>query len=114
MRDDGLSLKNLVDYAKALKLKLEIGFAEPTFRIVDRIKHHAFKMRYYLDQLCELVGDDPQIEKAVRDFYGEAFVNVMNLIAESYKKLPARKESAAKETSPIHVSGFSELQQSGK
>ena len=109
--DENLSLKDLIDYARVLKLQLDIGFASPAVKIVDRVKHHAFKMRHYLDQLCDLVGDDPEMEKAVRDFYGEAFVNVMKLIAESYGKLPLKRAADTKKPLPIRVSGPSELLQ---
>jgi transcriptional regulator with XRE-family HTH domain len=107
-RDEDLSVKDLLDYAKALKLRLEIGYGHPSFKLVDQIKFHAFKMKEGLERLCELAKDDPEMTEGVRKFFGEAFVNVLSLITESYKKLP--KKGKAEEKSTIQVSAPVEIQ----
>ena len=100
--DESLSVKDLVDYGKAFKLQLEIGFHDPSVKIVDHVKFHAFEMKKHLDKLCVLAKDDPAFVEAVRRFYGEAFVNVLGLIADSIKKLPAKKEKV-QETPAIQI-----------
>lgn len=109
-RDEDLSVKDLLDYGKALKLRLEIGYSRPSFKLVDQIKFHAFKMKEGLERLCELAKDDPEMTEGIRKFFGEAFVNVLGLITESYKKLP--KKEKPEEKSNIQVSGPVEFQNS--
>lgn len=113
-RDEDLSVKDLFDYAKALKLRLEIGYSHLSFKLVDQIKFHAFKMKEGLEQLCELTKDDPEMTEGVRKFYGEAFVNVLSLITESYKKLPKKEKEKTEEKSTIHISAPIELQNSAR
>src|SRR3989338_7288123 len=38
-----LSVQDLLDYGKAMNLKLELGYRQPSLKIVDMIKYHAFK-----------------------------------------------------------------------
>lgn len=103
-RDIDLSMKDLLAYAKALKLQLEIGYRNPNQKLVDDIKHHAFKMIAGLEQLCSLAKDDPEMVEGVRKFHAEALMNVLSLISASYQKLPAKEKSKKEETLPLHVS----------
>ena len=102
--DKEVSLDDLLMYSKALKLQLEIGFADHSVKIVDQIKYHALKMHHYMDQLCELAKDDPEIIEGVRKFYGDALFNVLNLITSSYKRLPTKKKTAGAQELPIQIS----------
>ena len=55
--DSELSIGDLVDYAKALDLKLEIGYRKPSAKIVDLIKYHALRISAYLNQLVDMAKD---------------------------------------------------------
>jgi len=106
-----LSVKDLLAYGEVFDLQLDVGYNDPSTKIVDHIKYHAFKMKGALDRLCELAKDDPALIKGVKNFFGEAFVNVLVLIAESYKKLP--KEKKEKEPT-VHVSAPPEMKSLSK
>jgi len=104
--DNKLSIQDLLDYAKALNLHLEIGYRHSSFKIVDLIKYHAFKIKTYLNQLTALAkGDaDPEIEEGIAKFHIEALVNLNRFISESFSKLDFFKKKRIKEKTHIHIS----------
>lgn len=89
--DDKISIKDLLDYASAFDLQLEVGYGAKNQRIVDEIKHHAIQMYQKLQRLAELAQDDPAIVDGVRRFHLEAFVNLIDLVTKSHDKLPKNK-----------------------
>lgn len=66
--DSEISVKDLLDYSKALNLQLEIGFRNSNAKIVDLIKYHATKIKYYLERLEEIGKKDDKIAKGINDF----------------------------------------------
>ena len=63
--NDEITIKELLDYGKALNLQLEVGYRNTSTKIVDLIKYHAFKIRDYLEQLDELVKEDKDIAQGI-------------------------------------------------
>ena len=94
--DAELTLEDLVDYADALDFILQIGFIKKNRTIVEEVKHHAFSIKRSMNQLAKLAhGSDPSIIKAVADFHGEAFFNLLHMIQESAANLPVHPDTGA-------------------
>lgn len=118
--DQELTLKDLMDYANALNLQVELGYRTPSVKIVDLIKYHAFKIKDYLEQLTKLAKEkeDESINEGVQQFHGETIYNLVKITLDSLSKLnisqrrlhPAKKEQIHI-TAPIDIN---ELKQSKK
>ena len=104
--DRELSIGDLLDYAKALNLQLEMGYRHHSARIVDLIKYHAFKIKDYLNQLAALAQNDDEMEGGVARFHFEAKHNIDKFIADSFSKLNiVRKlQKQIPEKTDIHIS----------
>jgi len=104
--DNELSISDLIDYAKALNLKLELGYRKSSVKIVDLIKYHASKISKYLNQLVDLAKDkkDDDIAEGVDRFLGEAVYNMIRISVEPYAKLLKAKNIRKKEKQMIHIS----------
>jgi len=105
-QDEDIRIKDLIDYAKALNLKLEIGYRHSSMKIVDLIKYHALKISEYLNQLVAITRDkeDAAIDKGVESFFGETIYNMIRLIAEPYLKFKKIKDKRKQEKEVIHIS----------
>jgi len=102
--DKDISIGDLLNYANAMEFHLEIGFRQPSIRIVDLIKYHALKIKMYLEQLTKLAKTDEDIGKGVADFHFEAMHNINRFIADSLSKLKIGKQKRKQEKSKIHIS----------
>ena len=102
--DKDISIKDLLDYAKALNLQLEIGYRHRSAKIVDLIKYHAFKIQEYLNQLSALAKDDETLNKSIAQFHGEALFNIGKIVFDSLSKLKIVEKIRPREKTPIHIS----------
>lgn len=66
--DSEISVKDLLDYSKALDLQLEIGFRNSNVKIVDLIKYHTTKIQHYLERLKEIGKKDQKIAEGINKF----------------------------------------------
>jgi transcriptional regulator with XRE-family HTH domain len=104
-RDEALSVKDLLDYGRALNLQLEIGYRDKSTRIVDLIKYHAFKIKGYLEQLVKLAEDDKDMAKGILKFHVEAFANISNFVLKNIPELHQKLEKKSlKESNVVHIS----------
>lgn len=92
-KDKNLSLGDILDYAGALGLNVELGFV-PEMTITEKIKMHAIQVKSLLERLCDLSKDDKEITREVLKFHAEAFFNFAQLVIESAKKLTTPKKSS--------------------
>ena len=102
--DQDITIKDLLDYGKALNLHLEIGYRHPSAKVVDLIKYHAFKIRSYLNMLTGLAKDDEKLKESIADFHLEALFNICKIIAVSLSKLDFTQKVKKKEEQLIHFS----------
>lgn len=101
--NDNLKMHDLIAYAKALGLELNIGFGKP-MKIVDKIKIHAFQVKSHLDQLVNMATEnkDEHMIAGVVNMFKETIYNVNKLIAESAAPLE-KQIRRPKETLQVHA-----------
>ncbi|HEX3019609.1 MAG TPA: helix-turn-helix transcriptional regulator [Chitinispirillaceae bacterium] len=92
-KDRSLNLGEILDYAGALGLNLEIGLL-PEMTIAEKIKMHALQVKGLLEKLCKLSKDDKEITNDVLQFHAETFSNFVQLVINSAKKLTDHKKSS--------------------
>jgi transcriptional regulator with XRE-family HTH domain len=92
-KDRNLSLGDILDYAGALGLNVELSLM-PEMTITEKIKMHAVQVKCLLEKLCNLSKDDKEITRGVLQFHAEAFFNFAQLIINSAKKLTTPKISS--------------------
>jgi len=102
--DKNLTIQDLLDYAKALNLHLEIGYRHPSVRIVDLIKYHAFKIKAYLNQLSHFAKEDEVLKESIGKFHLEALFNIGKIISDSLAKLDFKFKEQKREPDTIHIS----------
>jgi transcriptional regulator with XRE-family HTH domain len=102
--DREICIRDLLDYAKALNLQLEIGYRHHSMKIVDLIKYHAFKIKQYLNQLTDLAKEDESIKNGIAKFHLEAFINIGKIISDSISKLDILPKKRIHEKTAIHIS----------
>ena len=86
-RDDEISIKDLLDYGRALDLQLEVGYRDKEAKKTDLVKYHAFKIKDYLNDLVTIAFGDQKIAEGVLDFHVESFYNIMKIIMDSVNQL---------------------------
>ncbi len=116
--DQELTLKDLLDYANALNLQVELGYRTPSVKIVDLIKYHAFKIKAYLEQLTKLAKEDESINEGIQQFHGETIYNLVKITLDSLSKLNiSQKRLSPVKKEQIHITApidINELKQSKK
>lgn len=90
-----LSLASVVQYAQSLGLRLEITLTSEDATAVDRVKHHAFRIKRLTDHLAHLALADEKIAGGVSRFFVEAAFNLLHLLQDSAKKLPKLSEESS-------------------
>lgn len=86
--DTQLRLGDVDEYLKALGLELHIIMQPTSWTAVDEVKYHAFEMKKDLDGIVKLAHGDEKIVEGVRNFWAEAFVNVLGMLTDCGKNLP--------------------------
>lgn len=106
-KDDELSIKDFLDYGKALGLELEVGFRSKNTRYVDMVKFHAFQMQTYLKLIADLATEDEALEAGVLNFHVEALVNARRMILDSMSRVEKSRVNRIIKSSPgqVHISG---------
>ena len=113
--DNEVTIKDLLDYAKALNLQLELGFRTPSAKLTDLVKYHAFKIKIYLEQLTKLAQEDEALNKRVAEFHGETVYNVVKMVLDSLSKLNiSKKKLLQRKEEQIHISPPVDLKEINK
>ncbi len=96
--DKDLRLGDLVAYADAIGLDLNLVLTKQGMTLADQVKYHAFCIKALLDKLAQLAVEsgDPSIAKGVHHFFGEAKYNLGLIVQGSAGiLLPASTEKPA-------------------
>jgi transcriptional regulator with XRE-family HTH domain len=90
-RDEDLTLKDLLDYAKATDSGFQIGIG-PRLTLAESVKYHVFALKRNLDELVKLAnkGDD-EIIKGIENFLEQVVFNLAFRLGQCLKSMPKRK-----------------------
>jgi transcriptional regulator with XRE-family HTH domain len=85
-----LTLKTIADYVRATNERLNLLVGKPMNHI-ESIKFHAFGIQEHLTALAEMAHQDEEVEQSVKSFFGEAFLNILVILAKCEEQLPQRE-----------------------
>lgn len=86
-RDTDLTLGQLKAYAKTTghAFELHIGSRLTPF---EGLQRHALRMKEHLERLARLANKEQELEKPIRDFFGEAFFALLRILSECETETP--------------------------
>jgi transcriptional regulator with XRE-family HTH domain len=91
--DADLRLGDLQAYASALGLKTSTVLMKE-MSLVDSVKLHAWAIHRLLLRIAELSKDDRVMANGARDFFGEAYFNLVDSVLTANEKLTDTLDSA--------------------
>lgn len=86
-RDEELTIAQIREYAKASGERICVIFGKPHTH-VEAVKLCADGMRHHLSSLAGLAHNGEEMEKEIRAFFGEAFFNILNILAGCQNEMP--------------------------
>lgn len=86
-KDEDLTLGEIQAYARATDQRIGLVVGKPLTH-VQAVKCHAFSIKRRLEMLAEIANRHDDLEKDIQAFFGEAFFNILNILAECGDKLP--------------------------
>lgn len=97
--NDGITVGELLAYAKALQLNLSVAF-HPSMDAAQAMDFHAREIGRHMTQLAH---QDEAIERGVRDHFKKFQNRMMDIISSGCGKLPAHPPAAAKPPPPFEI-----------
>ena len=85
-RDEDLTLKEIKEYARATGQRIAVMFGKP-LNHVEAVKAHAMCIKDRLELLAKIANQDQELEKEIQGFFGEAFFNILTILASCNGKL---------------------------
>ncbi|HOC55372.1 MAG TPA: helix-turn-helix domain-containing protein [Verrucomicrobiota bacterium] len=85
--DPELTLGEIRGYARATEQRIGLMFGQPLTH-VESVKCHALAIRHHLERLAHIANRHDELEKDIQGFFGEAFFNILTILAECGDKLP--------------------------
>jgi transcriptional regulator with XRE-family HTH domain len=104
--DAEITLKELKQYTLVCKERFSILFGKP-LNHAEAIKHNALQMRTHLEELAALANEDETLEKEIGSFFGEAFFNLLTILAYCSEKIP---NDTGVKIEPVRYDGSSRAQ----
>lgn len=86
-KDVDLTLGEIQGYARATDQRIGLAFGKPLTH-VQSVKCHAMAMKQDLEGLAQIANRHDELEKDIQGFFGEAFFNILTILAECSEKLP--------------------------
>lgn len=90
-RDSDLTVGHILRYAEATGERIGLWFGKPLTR-VESVKFHALAIREDLLTLAKVAHRDQELHTPIQAFFGEAFFNLLTIVAECQEKLPNAEE----------------------
>jgi transcriptional regulator with XRE-family HTH domain len=85
--DLDVTLREIRDYARVTDQRIGLVFGKPASH-VESVKCHALAIRHHLESLATIANRNDELEKDIQGFFGEAFFNILTILAECGDKLP--------------------------
>ena len=103
--DDQISIKNLLEYGKALNLQLELGYRNKNVKITELINYHIYRIKEYLAKLVFMSKGDNAMSAGVRKVCESALDKVFEIVSENISIIKNANKKTIKESSDeIHIS----------
>jgi len=90
-KDEDLSVKIVGEYAKAADQRVALFFGKRVNH-VEAVKCHAMEIKRHLSALASLAHKDNEIEASIQEFFGEAFFNILTILAKCQEQMPNGSE----------------------
>ena len=88
---DKMKVGDLAAYIDALGLQTWICFHKKQMSAVEWVRFHALEVKKHLELLASLAHKDEGIYEGVKNFFGEALVNLLRIVETSAKRLPRQR-----------------------
>lgn len=88
-KDEDLTLADIGEYSRVLNERIGVVFG-PKLSHVEAIKSHALEMRRHMLALTKLANTDGEMEKEIQAFFGEAFFNILSILATCQQAMPEK------------------------
>lgn len=85
--DSDITIGDLMDYAKTTQATLMVNVGK-AMNDMEHVRWHASGIRTHLKALAKAAHEDADVEQAVQAFFGEAFFNLLNILAKCHQELP--------------------------
>jgi transcriptional regulator with XRE-family HTH domain len=85
--DSELTLGEIRGYARATEQRIGLMFGKPLTH-VESVRCHALAIKQNLECLAQIANRHDELEKDIQAFFGEAFFNILTILAECGDKLP--------------------------
>ncbi len=92
-RDADLTLGQIKAYAKTTGHAFELRVGR-RLTPLEGVQRHALGMKEHLERLARLAQKERELEKPIRDFFGEAFFSLLRILAESETEGPGTRAKA--------------------
>lgn len=86
--DGEITLKDLEQYSMACGERISITFGK-RINHVEAVKLHALSIKDHLEALAKIANQDETLQKEISGFFGEAFFNILTILASCGDKLPS-------------------------
>jgi len=103
--DNQISIKDLLEYGKALNLQLELGYRNKDVKVTELINYHVCRIREYLSRLISLSKGDNAMMGGVLKVIGstlDKFIDIVDDHLKIIKKIDNRSIREPKDE--IHIS----------
>ena len=88
-RDEDLTIGHIREYAQSSGERIGVVFGKPLTH-VESVKAYANGMRTHLSALASLAHKGDDMEKEIQAFFGEAFFNILSILAGCNNEMPNR------------------------
>lgn len=89
-RDEELTLADIREYSRVLNERVGFVFGPP-LNHVEAIKGHAMEMKRHMLALAKIAQQDGEMEREIQAFFGDAFFNILSILATCQGNMPDKK-----------------------
>lgn len=90
-KDADITLGVIRDYVQATESRISLFCGKPVSH-VESVKNHAMSIRRHLEALADIAHKHDELEPHIQGFFGEAFFNILSILAECQNQMPKGRE----------------------
>ena len=87
-RDEDVTLREIREYARVTDQRISVMFGKPLTH-VEAVKICANGLKIRLEALAKIANQNEDFQNEIKGFFGEAFFNLFNIMANCSNMLPA-------------------------